>query len=219
MAIYIDSAYLADIQAITHLAPLSGATTNPTLLLAAQERGQTLRTQEVLEQLLKLLPGQIFMQPSVLGKESGYREALAYIQVDPERVTPKIPMTEIGVQIAQRLQAEGHRIAFTAVTTVAQAYIASLIGAHFIIPYYNRLRRSGIDPYERISQMALMLARQQSSTRIMAASIKSAAEATSASLAGAHDLTIAPQILIDMITDPETEEAVEKFENDRKKIK
>ena len=218
MAIYIDSAYLADIQGVIHLAPLSGVTTNPTLLLAAQEKGQRIRALDILTHLLQLVPGDIFMQPPVLTVEDGYQEALRYIQVAPERVVPKIPITEVGIQIAQQLHTEGHRIAFTAVTTVAQAYLASLVGAQFIIPYYNRLRRSGVDPHERISQMALAFSRQQAPTRIMAASIKSTAEAASAILAGAHDLTIAPQILQDMINDPETIEAVDKFESDRKKL-
>jgi len=220
MAIYIDSAYLPDIQAVAQLAPLAGVTTNPTLLLNAQERGQSLHTQEVLEQLLQRLPepGLIFMQPPVHDEVSGYREAIAYINTNPGRVIPKIPMTEIGLLIAQHLRAEKQRFAFTAVTTVSQAYIAAAIGAHFIIPYYNRLRRSGIDPYERISQMAQILAKQQSSTRIMAASVKSGAEAANALIAGAHDLTVPPQVLRDMITDPETEEAIQKFEQDRKKL-
>jgi hypothetical protein len=33
-------------------------------------------------------------------------------------------------------------------------------------------------------------------------------------MAGAHDITAVPQVLLDMITDPLTEEAIEQFSSD-----
>jgi len=44
------------------------------------------------------------------------------------------------------------------------------------------------------------------------------AMATDALLAGAHDLTIAPQVLLDMVGDPLSEEAIEKFSQDWQKL-
>jgi transaldolase len=107
-----------------------------------------------------------------------------------------------------------HRIAFTAVTAVAQAYTAAMIGAEFVIPYYNRLLRAGVDVNERIAQMAELLHKQKLSTRILAASVKSPQEATSVLLAGVHDITAPPEVLLDMVHDPQTEEAIEKFAQD-----
>ena len=121
--------------------------------------------------------------------------------------------------VARRLKAQGARIAFTAVTTVSQAYTCALTHADFIIPYYNRMARSGVNASERVSQMARVLREQQLPARIMAASIKSSAEAAEALLAGAHDLTVAPQVLLEMVTNPESEHAVEKFEQDWQKLK
>lgn len=40
MALYIDSAYLDDIISVVQAVPVAGVTTNPTILLAAMERGQ-----------------------------------------------------------------------------------------------------------------------------------------------------------------------------------
>ena len=40
------------------------------------------------------------------------------------------------------------------------------------------------------------------------------ADAIEALIAGADDITVAPQVLLDMVTDPLTEDAVEKFSND-----
>ena len=91
--------------------------------------------------------------------------------------------------------------------------------ADFVIPYYNRLERAGVDADERIAEMAELFHNQQLPTRILAASIKSPQEAISALAAGAHDITAAPGVLLDMITDPQTDEAVEKFSQDWQKLK
>ena len=75
------------------------------------------------------------MQPGASGEEEMYAEALAYIQAAHGRVIPKLPMTPIGMRVARRLKEQQWGIAFTAVTSVAQAYSAAMAGAEFIIPY------------------------------------------------------------------------------------
>ena len=218
MALYVDSAFLHDIMNVARTVPLAGVTTNPTILLAAHECGQNLHPQAVLEALLQGLSGTIFMQPGATEEEEMYQQAMAYIGTDPARVIPKIPMTHTGIRVARRLRRQNFAIAFTAVSSVAQAYSAAIVQADFIIPYYNRLQRSGVDASERISHMAKLLHRYSFPTRILAASIKSPEDATQALLAGAHDLTVAPAVLLAMLTDPLSEEAVEKFTQDWLKL-
>ena len=220
MALYIDSAYLDDIIPVAQAIPVAGVTTNPSLLLAAYERGQKLSVIDLIKELQRIVPGFIFVQPGASNEEEMLQETMSYIDIDPLHVIPKIPMTQIGMRVALRLRKiQKQQIAFTAVTSVAQAYSAAMVGAAFIIPYYNRLERSGIDASERVSQMAELLHNQQLSARLLAASIKTPAEATSALLAGVHDLTIAPQVLLEMPKDALSEEAVEKFGQDWQKMK
>ncbi|HZU67776.1 MAG TPA: transaldolase family protein [Ktedonobacteraceae bacterium] len=218
MALYVDSAFLQDITNVVQAVPLAGVTTNPTILLQARERGQELSPQRVLNELLHLMDGAIFIQPGATTDEDMYQEALTYIQANPGRVIPKIPMTFTGMRVAQRLKRQQHRIAFTAVTSVAQAYSAAMAGADYVIPYYGRMERSGIDASERISEIAGVLHNAGLPTRILVASIKSGDDAARALLAGADDLTIAPQVLLNMITDPLTEEAIERFSQDWQKM-
>lgn len=218
MALYIDCAYLPDIRDVARAVPVAGVTTNPTILLAARERGQRLDPMSLLKEMLDTLGGTIFMQPGATTEDEMFAQALAYIEVDPQRVIPKIPMTHHGMRVAMRLKLQGHRISFTAVTSVAQAYTAAMVNADFIIPYYNRLERSGINASDRISQMMELLHNQQLPSRILAASIKTPKEASNALLAGAHDLTLAPQVLLDMVRDDLSEEAVNKFAEDWRKM-
>ena len=214
MALYIDSAFLNDITLVTQTVPIAGVTTNPSILLAARERGQEASPQVLLDALLRETNGLIFMQPGATVEEEMYAEALAYIETAPKRVIPKIPMTHIGMRVAHKLKQQQHRLAFTAVTSVAQAYNAAMVGADFVIPYYGRLERAGINAGQRIAEMAKLLQSVHPTTRILVASIKSPEEAANALLSGAHDLTVTPSVLMEMVTDPLTEDAVEKFSHD-----
>ncbi len=220
MALYIDSAFLNDIIPVAQTIPLAGVTTNPSILLAARERGQKLDMLSLIRELQRIVEGFIFVQPGATTEEEMLKEVISYIEVDPLRVVPKLPMTQIGMRVALRLRTlQRQRIAFTAVTSLAQAYSAAMAGANFIIPYYNRLERAGVDASERVSQMAELLHNQQLPSRILVASIKTTSEAASALMAGAHDLTIAPQVLLEMVQDAQSEQAVEKFGQDWQKMK
>jgi len=220
MALYIDSAFLSDIISVAQTIPLAGVTTNPSIVLAARERGQNLDMLNLVRELQRIGEGFIFVQSGATTEEELLKDVVSYIDVDPLRVVPKLPMTQVGMRVALRLRkANRQRIAFTAVTSLAQAYNAAMAGADFIIPYYNRLERAGVDASERVAQMAELLHNQQLGSRILAASIKTASEAERALMAGAHDLTIAPEVLLGMVQDAQSEQAVEKFAVDWHKMK
>ena len=219
MALYVDSALLNSIMDVARTVPLAGVTTNPSILLAAQTQGQMLGPMEVLRELLERMEGDIFMQPGATDEEEMYRQALSYIEVAPQRVIPKIPMTHVGMRVARRLKSDRYRLAFTAVTSVTQAYSAAMIKADYVIPYYGRLERAGIDAGQRISEMADVLHNAGGATRILAASVKSVEDASFALLAGSDDLTVAPEVLLEMPVDPMTEEAVVKFTHDWQMMK
>lgn len=218
MALYIDCAFLNDITNVGRTVPLAGVTTNPTILLAARERGQNMPPRQLLDELLRVQDGTVFIQPGATDEAGMYAEALEYIQADPERVIPKIPMTETGVRVARRLKQRWQPLAFTAVVTLSQTYIAAMLQAEFVIPYYNRMTRAGIDASTRIAEMADILSNSKASTRILVASLKSTQEAEQALLAGADDLTLTPQVLLAMVSDPLSEQAVEKFSQDWQKM-
>jgi TalC/MipB family fructose-6-phosphate aldolase len=218
MALYIDGAYLPEIKEVAETVPIAGVTTNPTIILAAQERGQNFTPPELIGELLRELVGSIFMQPGEVDAEKMLRQAASYLDTDKDRVIAKIPMTPTGMQVARRLKQKEYRVAFTAVTSVAQAYSAAMSQADFIIPYFNRLDRAGVDASERIAEMAELFHNQQLPTRILVASIKSPQEAVAALAAGAYAITAGPQVLLAMVTDPLTDEAVEKFTQDWQKL-
>ncbi len=214
MGLYVDSAFLPDVERVCSKLELAGATTNPSILLAALQRGQRLTAQEVLRRLLEVCPGNIFMQPAGETADEMQRMAEAYLQVAPERVVPKLPLTPIGMAVARALRRSGARFSFTCVFTVTQAYCGALAGAQYVIPYFGRLRRTGQDACERIEGMARLLQAQVPGTRVLAASIKNPTDAAEALLVGAHDLTAPPEVLEALLADALTDAAVEQFQRD-----
>src|SRR2546430_13540787 len=139
MALYIDSAYIPEIREVADTVPLSGITTNPTILLAARDRGQTLSSLQLLRELLQKFVGSIFMQPGEVDAEEMLQQARAYLETDKERVIAKIPMTAVGMQVARRLKQDKYRVAFTAVASAAQAQRAGQRQEPFIYPDSHRL--------------------------------------------------------------------------------
>jgi len=93
MALYIDCASLDDIVTVGQTVPLAGVTTNPSIMLAARERGQRLDPLQLLSALLDKQAGLVFIQPGAINENEMLQEARAYIEVEPDRVIPKIPMT------------------------------------------------------------------------------------------------------------------------------
>ncbi len=64
MALYIDCAFLSDIIPVVQTIPLAGVTTNPSILLAAQECGQKLDMLSLLCELQHIVEGFIIAAQS-----------------------------------------------------------------------------------------------------------------------------------------------------------
>jgi TalC/MipB family fructose-6-phosphate aldolase len=218
MAVFVDTAVIADIAEISAAYPIAGVTTNPTILLAALETGQRLSDTEVLRGLLEVCTGPVFMQPVGESPDALYKAALVYGAADPERVVVKLPATSTGLQAARDLSRDGIQFAFTAVATVAQAYLGALAGARWVIPYFCRLRQSGVDVSQIISDMSHLLEGQKTMTRILAASLKTPNDIIEATLAGAHDVTAPPGVIEAMSRHSMTEAAVKQFSEDWQRV-
>ncbi|HEX9035959.1 MAG TPA: transaldolase family protein [Ktedonobacterales bacterium] len=218
MALYVDSAVINDVAALSAVYPLAGVTTNPSILLEAVEGGQRLSDEETLRGLMAACEGSVFAQP-VGETASGLRaEGERYLALDAARIVLKLPMTEAGLEAAQALTRAGARVAFTAVATLAQTYIGSAAGAAWVIPYFSRLRHAGVDACERVRDMARLLARQESGARLLVASVKSPADVIEAATQGARDITARPAIIRGLLSDSLTTEAVARFEADWRKL-
>lgn len=219
MALYVDSAHLDDVEEICANFPVVGVTTNPSILLAAVERGQRLDDLAVARGLLALCSDAVFMQPTAETADGLLAAARRYVEVDPTRIVVKLPMTAPGVRAGKALKAEGARVAFTATYTLAQAYIAAMAGADWVIPYHGRLRRAGIDAAARIGGMVELIERQHAPTHVLAASVRSTSCLVEVVMAGAHDATLPPEVIRALSEDALTEAAATQFAADWQRVR
>ena len=110
MALLVDSAWLDDVAQVCRDFPVTGVTTNPTIVLAAVERGQKLTLDQLARELLNVCPGQVFLQPVADTADELVAAGRACLAVDPHRIVLKLPMTSDGLRA-------GH-CAFTPAETV-----------------------------------------------------------------------------------------------------
>jgi transaldolase len=205
MAVLLDSASLDDAAAAAALGFVRGITTNPALM--ARETKEPLAH---LERLLAAFPaGPICYQPTRSSYDAMNDEARAAASLAPERVVAKLPATLDAVRLASALAGDGIRCALTAVYSPAQALLAHEAGCVWIIPYVDRAARHSAGHV--VDELAAILARLQSSTRILAASIKSPQQTVDSILRGAHDVTAPLDVVRALPVHPLTESAVAEF--------
>lgn len=218
MGLYVDCALIEEVSRLSATFPIAGVTTNPSILLEAVERGQRLRDEDALRGLIQACDGPVFAQPVADSAEGLRAEGERYLSLDPARIVLKLPMTADGLTAGRALIGGGARVAFTAVASLAQTYLAAAAGADWIIPYFSRLRHAGVDACERVGAMARLLTRQDSGARLLVASVKSSADVIEAATLGARDITARPEIIRGLLNDALTAEAVARFDADWRRM-
>ena len=203
MALYLDSADVEEARLAAELGFVAGVTTNPAIMAKAGRPAE-----EVVADLCAILPGTIFHQVisrpgSTLGAEIERFRAIS------AQVAFKIPCTLGYLQVVHGLAQHGLIVAVTAVYNAAQAYTAAQAGARYVIPYVNRATRLCGDGPALVAEIAGVL--DGSLCEILAASIKSPAEAVDTLLAGAEHLTLPWEVLAAMAEHRLTELALEEF--------
>ncbi len=218
MGLYVDCALIEEVSRLCATFPIAGVTTNPSILLEAVERGQRLRDEDALRGLIQSCDGPVFAQPVADSADGLRAEGERYLALDPARIVLKLPMTADGLSAGRALTANGARVAFTAVASLAQAYLAAAAGADWVIPYFSRLRRAGVDACERVGAMARLLTKQDSGARLLVASVKSSADVVEAATIGARDITARPEVICGLLGDALTTEAIERFNVDWRRL-
>jgi len=205
MGLFLDSAKIEEVRQAVDLGFLSGVTTNPTIM--AKAKGQP---REIIRQICAISPGPVFYQVTARTPEEREREGREFSAISPKKVVLKIPATTENMALMAKLSKD-IPCAATAVYSGAQTLVACEVGARYVIPYVNRATRLLGDGYRLVAEMAAVLRTSDRCVEILAASIKSAEEATQAMLAGANHLTLPLDILVSLGNHPLSDAAIEEF--------
>ncbi len=193
--------------------PLSGITTNPSLIAQA---GPSWRT--TLESLDRLGFGPVQVQtvatalPGVIEEVKGFRDVLENVAF-----IAKLPVCEGTLQAIPVLKGMGLAVNVTAVCTINQGVLAMAYGADFVSVYVARMTELGGNGMALVENLRRVIDRDGYRARVMASSIRNVQQLGSVTLAGAHAVAVPFSLLRQAVADDLSERSIRSFAENWKK--
>ena len=215
MIYILDTADLAALKHCNEFYPLSGVTTNPSII--AKEKGD-------FWQILKEIRGVIgndkmlHVQTVQTTAKKMVEEAKLIKEKIGGDIYIKIPIGEEGLKAVPMIKNLGIGVTMTAIFTPAQALMAAKAGADFVAPYVNRLDNILGDGTNVVAEIVQQFEIYGLDCKVLAASFKNAEQVHRCALCGCHSVTVSADVLKSLITHPMTDAAVEGFERDWKGV-
>ena len=208
MFLLIDTANLDDIRRALEFYPLAGVTTCPTIIVKEKRPFW-----DILKDIRTLIGNDRLLHAQVMGQtaEEILRDAVALRERVPGDFYVKIPVTPEGFKAMPLVLKEG--IAFTATTihSVPQAILAAEHGASFLAPYINHIEDANESGSELVRQVSEYISSRHLPARILAASFRNVRQVRDVLAAGAHTVTLSPDLVWKLSEHPMTNASVEKF--------
>ena len=212
MKYLIDSANLDEIRALSEYLPIAGVTSNPSIVKKEGSVPFFAHMREIRSIIGNLRP--LHIQVTATDYDGMMRDAEAVFRHVDEKGFIKVPVDFEGVKVIKALRRQGANVTATAVYGMDQAFMALEAGADCIAPYYNRMEALGVDAASVIGNIAGIIAHYGYETEILAASFKQPAQIDRAILAGAHSVTVAPDVLRGIFAKQIVADAVQAFSDD-----
>ena len=214
MKIFIDTANIEEIRDASTLGIIDGVTTNPSLIA---KEGKKL--EDVIGEICSLVDGPI--SGEIKATTTKWEDMVAEgkeIAKFHKNMVVKIPMTKDGLIAVKELTKQGIKTNVTLVFSVNQALLAAKAGATFVSPFVGRLDDISEDGCQLIYDIVDVFANYDIKTEIIAASIRHPMHVVECAKAGANIATIPYKVIMQMIKHPLTDQGIEKFVNDYKKV-
>jgi transaldolase len=208
MALFIDSSDPKEIKDLFAWGVLSGVTTNP-LIIAREAPDADLG--ERIREILAVSSGDVSVELTTETESEMIEESLGYHAWDTQRITIKVPFSEIGLRVLHRLVKRGIKTNVTCLMAMNQAYLAALAGATYVSIFSGRVRDMGYDVRPVIEGTRALLDREGLPSLIIVGSVRHVMDVNEALEAGAHVPTVTPPVLRKMVWNPRTIETIAEF--------
>jgi len=211
MLYILDTANLDQIKRAFDLYPMSGVTTNPTLI--SKEKGNFTKILKGIREII----GQdkmLHVQAVSIEAEKIVEEAEYLNRVIGGNLYIKVPVIPEGIKAIKILNEKGIKTTATAIFTPQQALIASRAGAEFVAPYVNRLDNISANGVRVVSEIVQLFKLHGLDSKVLAASFKNVQQVHEVALTGAHSVTVNAEIMDALISHPLTDSSVDKFISD-----
>lgn len=212
MEFILDTANIAEIKKYNDIVNLAGVTTNPSICKKDHVKDFFNHMNEIREIIGR--EKSFHVQVVAQDYDGMINDAKAILANIDDQVFIKVPTTTVGLQVMKELKRQNINVTATGIYTKMQAYLAMNVQADYLAPYYNRMKNHNIDPNEAIAEIANLMAKNGSHTKILAASFKNVDQVTSAFEYGAQSVTLSPDILDTALGLPTIQKAVDDFSAD-----
>lgn len=211
MLYLIDTANINDIKKAYDFYPMSGVTTNPTII--SKEKKNFL---DILKDIREIIGEESMLHVQAVGMtaEKMVAEAEYLTKAIGGNLYIKIPVIPEGIKAMNILKKKGIKTTATAIFTSQQALMAAVAGAAFVAPYVNRIDNISGNGVNVTAEIVELFKLHNLSTKVLAASFKNVQQVHSVSLVGAESITVNLEILEKMLEHPLTDWSVDQFIND-----
>lgn len=216
MEIFLDTANIDEICEILEWGIIKGITTNQKIFL--KEKGCNFEEQS--KKILKLANP----HPVSLEGPNNLNELINTARVYNKwgkNVVIKVPMLAdgSGLKAVKILEDEGIKTNVTAMMSVNQAFLAVEAGASYASLFFNRIRDSGSDPIQVVTQSRAIIDNGGFNTKLIVGSIRNPSDVEEIISAGPHIITIPYKILKQMPYHERTVSTLEEFDKSWEEFK
>lgn len=210
MELLLDTANAEEIRRCTKGYPLTGITTNPSIL--AKEKRKFAQQMELVREAACGLP--LHVQATGETVQAVLAEAEAVAAVYGKNTYIKVPVDREGIKAIRELKRKGFAVTATAIYTREQAFLAGMAGADYAAVYYNRMQNLSLDSRQVVTDIVSMYRIHGIETKVLAASFRNCGQVLEAVLAGAQAVTLPPAVLESMVDNALIDKAVSDFRKD-----
>jgi transaldolase len=223
MPIFLDSTDLREIEAFHRMGIIRGVTTNPTLMLKGGVTGGLPALEErarLIAQLIHPLP--LSVEVTTNDRHEALEQARRFSRWADNiniKVTIHGPDGELdNVALVHELErVHDIRVNVTAMMSAQQCFLAALAGASYVSLFGGRVNNMGHNACGEIRMLRTLLDRFGLGARIIVGSTREVLNVVEWLEAGAHVVSVVPDLLRGMLVHPYSKETVRMFLRDAAK--
>jgi transaldolase len=223
MAIFLDTGKIEDVEKYMRMGIIRGVTTNPTILLKSGVTGGKTEIRKRCAEIAKIIaPFPLSVEvttndPADMIRQG--REFAGWADNVIVKITIHGPEGELeNLEVVHALETNHSvRVNVTAMMSAQQCLLAALAGATFVSLFGGRVNNMGYNCIEEIRKTRRVLDAQGLKAKIIIGSTREVLNVIEWLEAGAHIVTVVPELLKGMIIHPYSKETVRMFLEDARK--
>lgn len=224
MAIFLDSGSLNEVEKYVRIGIIRGVTTNPTILLKDGVTGGIEGIKARTIEIAKMIhPYPLSVEVTTNDKDKMVEQAREFVKWADNinvKITIHGPNGELdNLEVVHALEEkEDISVNVTAMMSAQQCLLAAMAGASYVSLFGGRVNNMGYNSIEEIKKARKVIDDFGLKAKIIVGSTREVLNVIEWLIAGAHIVTVTPNLLEGMIVHPYSKETVQQFLRDAKKV-